>query len=1237
MADTNRTTPAAPAASKGSTYARVRAMTDAQRDALTDQFAKSARVAAAEPIAVIGVGCRFPGGSNSPQQYWDLLMRGQDAIVEVPADRWAADEYYDADPSVPGRMPSKWGGFLDEIAGFDAAHFGIAPREAETMDPQQRVLLEVACEALEHAGIAPQSAEGIRAAVLMGVYYNEYQSASMADLDAIDAYAATGNAHSVTVGRIAYLLGLRGPAIAVDTACSSSLVSVHLACQSLRSRESDLALAGGVNLILRPETQLALGKWGMLSPRGRCHTFDAAADGFVRGEGCGVVVLKRLTDAVRDGDRVLAVVRGTATNQDGRSNGLTAPNAPAQREVITRALGEVPASSVHFVETHGTGTALGDPIEFDALSRVYGSGEGRCALGAVKTNMGHLEAAAGIAGFIKAVLAVHRGQVPPNLHFTRWNPAIDPAGTRLYVPTEADPWPSAGGPRRAAVSSFGLGGTNAHIVLEQGPDAVPTAQTGGAEPAGPHVVRIGGNSPGAVTARADALAGWLQGKGAAADLGDVAHTVARQADGAPVTGAATARDRAGVVDALRALAAGDGRAGVTPVGARPKPGVVFVFSGQGSQWPGMGRRLLAEEPAFAAAVDRIEPEFAAQVGFSLRDTLASGEPVTGIDRIQPVLVGVQLALADLWRAHGIVPDAVIGHSMGEVTAAVVAGGLSVADGLRVIATRSALMRRELSGQGAMALLEMEAAAAEELLADHQGVSVAVVASPRQTVVAGPPERIDDVIAAVSARNLLARRVEVDVASHHATVDPILDELRAALSGLRPTAVTIPVLSTVRAGEEAPVFDADYWADNLRQPVRFAPVAAGAAARFGTLIEVSPHPVLTHALAENRPADREVVVLPTLLRDEDDTVVFRAHRARLGGDAPAGRIIDLPPHTWQHERYWTTATAPNAGRAASAAHPLLGDRVDLPSGTGVLWHADAGLDLIPWLRDHRVQGQPIMPAAGFAEIVLAAGRAVFGDAAAGLAGLEVEQMLPLTDSVPLTTQLIHDPESTDGTARVEVFSRGPAGEWIRHATGRVGAGVPASSAGAPVGAPSGGAPVSPREIYAALRRAGAHHDTAFVALERVLQDPAGAAEADIALPAEAAAHPEFALHPVALDAALQTLAAALPAEAVAGDAAYLPVAVEAIRLSGPVGRRALCRARITSVGAEGITGDVTILAPSGAVAAEVRGVFLRRIQRGTVPLPLERKLFGHRGEAAPAAAAAPGAGAGSWLVLAADAA
>src|SRR5882757_6069529 len=435
---------------------------------------------AAEPIAVVGVGCRFPGNVTGPERFWELLTNGGDAITEVPADRWDVDAFYDPDPSAPGRMTTRWGGFISDAAEFDAEFFGIAPREAEAMDPQQRVLLEVGWEALEHAGIRPDSLNGTRTGVIAGLSTWDYAIVNIESRAAIDAYLSTGIPHSTAVGRISYSLGLRGPAVAVDTACSSSLVAVHLACQSLRLGETDLALAGGTQLNLSPFTSIALSKWSALSPAGRCKTFDASADGFVRGEGCGVVVLKRLADATRDGDRVLAVVRGSAINQDGRSNGMTAPNAAAQREVITTALrlADATADSVNYIETHGTGTVLGDPIEFEALAATYGlvkgQSDGTCALGSVKTNIGHLEAAAGVAGFIKLVLTVQRGRIPRNLHFTRWNPAIDASATRLFVPTESAPWPAAKSPRRGAVSSFGLSGTNAHIVIEQAPDTPDT-------------------------------------------------------------------------------------------------------------------------------------------------------------------------------------------------------------------------------------------------------------------------------------------------------------------------------------------------------------------------------------------------------------------------------------------------------------------------------------------------------------------------------------------------------------------------------------------------------------------------------------------------------------------------------------------------------------------------------------------------------------------------------------------
>jgi phthiocerol/phenolphthiocerol synthesis type-I polyketide synthase D len=1228
-------------------------MTAAQRDALVEQFGKASRIASAEPVAVVGIGCRFPGGVVGPEGYWAFLANGGDAISEVPPDRWDADEFYDPDPFAPGRMASKWGGFLPDVAGFDADFFGISPREAEAMDPQQRVLLEVAWEALEHAGIAPDGLSGTRAAVMMGVYYTEYQASSASNPDSIDAYCATGNAHSVTVGRIAYLLGLRGPAVAVDTACSSSLVSIHLACQSLRLRESDLALAGGVNLILRPETQLALSKWGMLSPRGRCHAFDSGADGFVRGEGAGVVVLKRLTDAVRDGDRVLAVVRGSALNQDGRSNGLTAPNALAQRDVITRALSgaDVAAGSVNFVETHGTGTALGDPIEFEALSAVYGRGDGPCALGAVKTNFGHLEAAAGIAGFIKAALAVQRGEIPPNLNFAQWNPAIDASATRLFVPTDTARWPDCAGPRRAAVSSFGLGGTNAHVVLEQGPDLTPVS-AGGASSA-VTTLAVSGKTGERLAAWASALADWMERDGAGVPLADVAHTLNHHRSRYGKFATVCARDHGQAVAGLRALAGGYPAPGVVgPQEGSRGSGTVFVYSGQGSQWVGMGRQLLVDEPAFAAAVAELEPVFVEQVGFSLRQVLAAGEPVVGIDCIQPVLVGVQLALTELWRSYGVEPDAVIGHSMGEATAAVVAGALSPAEGLRVIATRSRLMAR-LSGQGAMALLELDAAAAEELIADYPDVTVAVYASPRQTVIAGPPEQVDAAIAAVDTQGRLARRIEVDVASHHPTIDPILPELRTALADLTPQQPSIPVITTTndQTVSRGTAFDGDYWVANLRNPVRFSQAVATAGADHATFVEISPHPLLTHAIAESLESVRprgDVQVAATVNRDSDETLTFHAQLAAVrspsGGTTQsagsADRLADIPPTPWLHSRYWVANR--RAGGGFTGAHPFLGVHVEMPSGRDHVWQGDVGTELIPWLEDHKVHGQPIMPAAAFAEMVLAAGSEALGLPVQAITvnRLEVEQMLPLDSQTRVTTQLVR---SADNSMRVEIHSRSAGGNWCRHAVADLDVAQQDAPAERPGSPSEAGTVVSPADFYTALRRTGAHHGQAFAALTRIVRMPSGSSESEIVLPDEAAPHRGYRLHPVMLDAALQGLAAAMPAESLedSTEATYLPVSLETIRVFSDVGRRARCRAELVSLGDDGADklGRITLMDDAGTPTAEVTGIYLRRIQRRTVPLPLAQKVFDTKwvetvtpSQVGAATSTPP---AGSWLVLSHD--
>lgn len=892
-------------------------------------------LALTEPIAIVGLGCRLPGDVNGPDGLWDFLAERRSAVTTVPEDRWQA---FDDGSEQTGRAlaaTTRWGSFLGDVAGFDAEFFGITPREADYIDPQQRLVLEVAVEALEDAGIPAESLQRSQTGVFIGACVSEYGFLASRDLSAVDAWTGTGGALSIIANRLSYFLDLHGPSLTIDTACSSSLVAVHLACQSLRTGQSDLALAGGVNLLLSPVVTRSFDQAEAMSQTGGCHAFDAAADGFVRGEGAGVAVLKRLTDALRDGDRVIAVVRGSAVNSDGRSNGLMAPSPAAQAAVLRAACGDagVEPAEIDYVEAHGTGTLLGDPIEARALGAVYGRGrapEAPLLVGAAKTNLGHLEAAAGIVGLMKAALAVQRGQVPPNQHFGTPNPHIPFSELGIAVVTEPTLWPDTGHPRRAGVSSFGFGGTNAHLVLEQAPPAArPAARPAAGSPVTTLVVS--GKTPDRLAATAAMLADWMTGAGAAVPVADVAHTLNHHRTHQASFGTVCAADRDAAVAGLRALAAGVPETGV--VGPHPGPcgpGTVFVYSGQGSQWAGMGRQLLADEPAFAAAVDALDSDFVAEVGFSLRDVLADGRELTGIEQIQPVLVGVQLALTALWRAYRVEPDAVIGHSMGEVTAAVVAGALTPAEGFRVIATRSRLMSRS-AATGAIALLELDAAATEALIADVDGVTVAVYASPRQTVVAGPTDAVDEVVARATAGNVFARRVNVDVASHHAMMDPFLDELRATLADLIPGFPVIPLYSTVENAGDAPQFDAEHWAANLRNPVRFSDAVAAAGATHCTFIEVSPHPLLTKAISDTLDdpdlGNKHHHSLPTLLRDGHDTVAFHtALNATFTSGPPVGEHPPephpaLPTTPWRHTRHWldfTPAAAGSGGRRPTRA-------------------------------------------------------------------------------------------------------------------------------------------------------------------------------------------------------------------------------------------------------------------------------------------------------------------------------
>jgi phthioceranic/hydroxyphthioceranic acid synthase len=1212
----------------------------------------------AEAIAVVGMGCRLPGDVDSPAALWQLLLRGQDAVGPPPPER---ERLWQAGPG--GRAMPERAGYLRDVAGFDADFFGVSGREALVLDPQHRLLLEVAWEALEHAGMAPDRLAGTATGVFTGLSYNDYMDRLDGHPQDLEGSVLT-NGHCVAPGRISYLLGLHGPSVALDTACSSSLVALHLACQALRAGECDVALAGGVTLMLRDRTHRSFARMGMLSATGRCHTFDAAADGFVRGEGCGVVVAKRLADAVRDGDRVLAVVHGSAVNQDGRSDGLAAPSATAQRAVYEAALrtAGIRPEDVGLIETHGTGTPLGDPTEFASLAQVYGQGPGRVALGSVKTNLGHLEPAAGITGLIKAVLCLRHGLIPANLHFTRWNPAIIAEGARLFVPTRTTEWPLPSQPRLAAVSSFGFSGTNAHVVLGQTlavpAPRRPVSRRGPAETE-PRVFVVPAGSAAVLPTAAGRLAEWVTGPGADVPLDDIAHTLAMRRCAGRGRLAVTASSRRELAASLRAFAADQAvRPGVATgeVGMSVTRRPVWVFSGQGSQWAGMGRRLLRKEPAFAEALAEVDALIRAEADFSVLAMVRGGQKATGCGRVQPALFALQVALAAAWRAYGIEPAGVIGHSMGEVAAAVAVGGLSPADGVRVICRRSRLLER-IAGSGAMATVGLTRDQVEaELTADARargdgsdGVWVAVLAAPDSTVVAGDPERVRRLVASWEARGIPASLVAVDIASHCPHVEPLLEELRHDLAEIRPARPGARFYSTVLDDPlEVPAFDADYWCANLRRPVRFADaVAAAAADRHVVYLEVAPHPVVAAAVSRNltETADKAVVV-PTLRRDEDDVAVFRHHLGVLHCAgvrvdwAPlyAGRaLVDVPTVTFDRRHHWADVPSGPAGTGGDGqqtpADTLPGAYRPVP-GQPVrhCWQAGAGTRALPWLSDHRVADRVVMPGAVSYAVALSCACELFDadPCAVEVTDVRFVTLLHVSERTELSTTVT---VTGPGRAKCEIHARDGEDDWelqatavLRRADGpsrRRTASVDALAARHPV-------PLEPAELYARLRARGLQHGPAFTGITQLRQARDGMSfwsRVELPETVREARH-GLRVHPVLVDLCAQLLVAGAVRQP--GSGLVLPVGVASVRVTGDVPAAEYGHARVTEATADGLVGAVRLLDGAGRVVLTVDGLRFARREERQDERPDRWFLQADWQRAPRPAAARPEPG--SWLVI-----
>lgn len=1200
--------------------------------------------ASVEPIAIVGLGCRFPGAEQGPASFWRLLTQGDNAIREVPPDRWDIDAFYDPDHSVPAKMVTRWGGFLSRVDEFDAEFFGISPREAQRVDPQHRVLLEVAWEALEDAGIPPHSLGDSRTGVYVGVIGNDYGLLQSYDLSDMDVFSGTGASHAILANRLSYVLNLHGPSLTLDTACSSSLVTINLACRSLRARETDMGLAAGVNLILGPAMTLALSKAHMMSPDGRCKAFDAGADGYVRGEGCGVVVLKRMSDAIAAGDRILAVIRGSAVNHDGRSNGLSAPSCPAQEAVLKAALAEarLNPADISYVEAHGTGTRLGDPIEIEALLAALG--EGRAAdspliVSSVKTNIGHLESAAGIAGLAKVILMLRNRQIPKHLHLERLNPLLANEQSRIEIPLSLREWSTNGAPRRAGVSSFGFGGTNSHVILEEAPGRVTPANDPSAMATDRprHLWTISARTPQALAQLAERNANELRSSSGDA-LADLAYTANTGRTHFAHRAAVIAESREQAEQRLLSLAAQPDTTtvirGVVEHDRAPKIG--FLFTGQGAQYAGMARTLYETQPTFRRAIDECATHLDAILDRPLT-TLLSADIGTTLDQTgytQPVMFAVEYALACLWRSWGIEPAVVMGHSVGEFAAACFAGVYDLADGLRLIARRAQLMQ-SLPAGGQMAAILASSARVRELLDELRlPLDIAADNGPENIVISGPISALQQALDQAEARGMKTKLLATSHAFHSHLLEPILEQLRTAAAEARVHAPTIPIISNL-TGElaDATTYSSpDYWVQHARQPVRFtAGMRAMVAAGCELFLEIGPNPILI-GMGRRCVDLPNAKWLPSLRAGRDDWQTMLESLAELytsgasidwqGFDRDYARQrVSLPTYPFQRKRYWIKtgancwdrSTGGTASAPESTGHPFLGHRL-VAAVKERLFESQLTSSRPSLLQDHKVRGHVVMPGAAYLEMALAATNTLNGQPWTLRNVTLVEPLVP--SSTPTKVQTIVSPTSPT-TASFQIVSAVGTGDeqltFRTHATGQLEAPTTPTNSSAATSTSQAAtyrepAPVDitalrsqftsePRDVAwqaQVLKQAGLDPKSSYLWLQQHWYHN-GMVLGEVRAPRETDHIADYQIHPGLLDSAFQALGASRPYVERALET-FLPMSIERLTVWHSLRDVAWIVGKLNLLTIDRALGDVQFLDADGRVLAELERVQLRRVPR-----------------------------------------